>query len=88
MAHIDAGMLGDPEAVALARTLRQAQSIEQLLMDVGVDYVVQVEEYGRSFLFGTTRHGAVFYVSARQAASCRTRLIEVGLGKVVLDADA
>lgn len=87
MAHIDAEMLTKPEAVALARTLRQARTIEQLLTDAGVDYAVEVEEYGRSFLFGTPRHGAVFYVSSTQAAYCRTRLVDARLGKAVIDAD-
>lgn len=88
MAHIDAGIITDPEAVALARTLRQAQSIEALLTEAGVDYVVQVEEYGRSFLFGTVRHGAVFYVWAAQAAYCRRRLIDARLGKTIIESEA
>lgn len=85
MAHVEADALHDPEPIALGRTLRQARGIEQVLTDAGVDYVVQVEAYGRSFLFGTVRHGAVFYVSTAQAAEGRRRLSEARLGKTVLE---
>src|SRR5690606_29485979 len=56
MALVDPEALRDPTSVALAATLRLAQRIEALLTEAGVDYVVQVEMYGRSFLFGTPRH--------------------------------
>lgn len=85
MALVDPEALRDPTSVALAATLRLAQRIEALLTEAGVDYVVQVEMYGRSFLFGTPRHGAVFYVAASQAAFCRERLCRAGLAKTVIE---
>jgi hypothetical protein len=87
MAPVDPEALRDPESIALARTLRVARTVEDLLSQAGVDYVVQVEAYARSFLFGTPRHGAVFYVTASQASYCRTRLSDAGLGNAVIDDD-
>lgn len=75
----------DLERIFIARTLRQAKKAEALLAEVGVDYVVQVEPYGRSFLFGSIRHGAVFYVARQQAARCREQLIRVGFAKGVIE---
>ena len=49
------------------------------------DYVVQVEELGRTTLFGTMRHGAGFYVPAGQAWECRTLLAGVGLSHGIVD---
>jgi hypothetical protein len=79
--------LHDRERIFVARTLRQAKKVEALLTQAGVDYDVQVEPFGRSFLFRTIRHGAVFYVSAAQAAHCRERLAEAGFGKGVVESD-
>jgi len=85
MAPVDPEALPNPESIALARTLREAKTVEDLLREAGVDYVVQVEAYARSSLFGTPRHGAVFYVTASQASYCRARLSDAGLGKAVVD---
>ncbi|HUE89818.1 MAG TPA: hypothetical protein VMO26_27385 [Vicinamibacterales bacterium] len=85
MAPVDPEALRDPESIALARTLRDAKTVEDLLTQAGVDYVVQVETYAHSFLFGTPRHGAVFYVTASQASYCRARMSDAGLGKAVID---
>jgi hypothetical protein len=85
MTHVDAEALRDPERVFVAKTLRQARQVEELLTQAGVDYVVQVEAYGRSFLFGTLKHGAAFYVTTTQALYCRERLVAAGFGKGVVD---
>jgi hypothetical protein len=87
VAHVEPEDLRDPERIFIARTLRQARQVEELLTQAGVDYVVQVEPYGRSFLFGTIRHGAAFYLAAAQAAYCRERLIVAGFGKGVVEGD-
>jgi hypothetical protein len=85
MGHVEPEALVEPEQVFLARTLGQARRVEDLLTLAGVDYVVQVEAYARSFLFGTVRHGAAFYVRATQAAYCREHLMAAGLGKGVVE---
>jgi hypothetical protein len=87
VAHVEPEELRDQERIFIARTLRQAQRVEALLTEAGVDYAVQVEPYGRSFLFGTIRHGAAFYVAAAQAAHCRERLIAAGYGKGVVEGE-
>ena len=62
MARIEPDQLQDPELIFLAATLRTARKVEALLDSHGVDYVVQVEELGRTTLFRTMRHAAGFYV--------------------------
>jgi hypothetical protein len=85
MARIDPDELSEPERIFIAATLRLALRAEELLTINGVDYAVQVEEYARSFLFGTPRSAAVFYVATGQAAYCRAQLTSAGLGKGVID---
>jgi hypothetical protein len=85
MGRIEPDELTEPERVFVAWSLRIAQRTEELLTGNGVNYVVQVEQMGRSFLFGSARHAAVFYVASGQAAYCRTQLTMAGLGKGVVD---
>jgi hypothetical protein len=88
VAHVEPEDLQDLERIFIARTLRQAQKAEALLTEAGLDYVVQVEAYARSFLFGTIRYGAAFYVAAGQTAHGRERLIGGGLGKGVIEIES
>ena len=83
--RIHAEDLRDPELVYTASSLREARSVEAVLTSRGVEYAVQVEELGRTTLFGSIRHGAAFYVSAGQAAYCRTVLTEGGLTRGAVD---
>lgn len=85
MARIEPDDLAQPERVFIAATLRLALQAEELLTTRGVDYAVEVEEYTRSFLFGTPRNAAVFYVASGQAAYCRVELQSAGLGRGVLE---
>jgi hypothetical protein len=88
VAHVDADDLPDRERVFIARTLRQAKRVEALLTESGVHYAVAVEPYGRSFLFGTIRHGAAFYVAGAQARHCRELLIGTGFEKGVIERES
>lgn len=72
------------ERIFLARSLREAQAVEAVLADGGVDYDVKVEAYTRSFLFGTLRQGAAFYVPRGEAEAWRTRLRDQGFAKGVV----
>ena len=65
-------------AVFIAQTLDEARRGEELLTHRGVDYVVQVELFGRT-LFGSPRYGAMFYVTVSQAEYCRLALVAAGL---------
>ena len=69
--------------VYVAATLREARDAEEVLTAVGVDYVVDVEEIGTT-LFGSSRHGALFYVATAQAAYSGAKLVTAGLGLGVL----
>jgi hypothetical protein len=85
MARIELDDVSDPEQVFIGGTLRMARRAEEWLRSAGVDYAVRVEPYGRSFLFGTARMGAVFYVASADAERCRQQLDAAGLGKGVIE---
>ena len=70
--------------VYIAGTLAEAKGVEDLLTGNGVDYIVQVEPYRSSILFGP-RHGAAFYVTEVQATFCREHLIASGYERGVLE---
>jgi hypothetical protein len=77
--------LQDPEKIYLAGSLREARGVEAVLTGHGVEYAVEVEELGRTTLFGSIRHGAGFYVAAAQAASCRSLLAHAGYTHGLVD---
>jgi len=85
MARIEPDQMQDPEPIFLASTLRTARKVEALLDSHCVDYVVQVEELGRTALFGTMRHAAGFYVPAGQASLCRALLSGAGLSHGIVE---
>jgi hypothetical protein len=85
--HVEPEDLEDPERIFISRTLRQARKVEALLTQAGVHYVVQVEPYSRSILFGTVRYGAAFYVAATQAVHCREQLVAAGFANGVVASD-
>ena len=87
MARIEPDALQDPIDIYLASSLREARDVENLLTSRGVNYVVQVEPLGRSTLFGSTRHGAAFFVSAGQASYCRELLAGSGFSRGLSDED-
>jgi hypothetical protein len=85
MPRLELEDLPDAEQIFIAGSLRLARRAEEWLTTAGVDYAVTVEAYGRSFLFGTERMGAVFYVASTQAAYCRQQLTAAGLGSGVVN---
>jgi hypothetical protein len=85
MGRIESEELRDPERIFVARSLRLARRVEEWLTTAGVDYVVQVEPFGRSLLFQTVRNGAAFYVAAGQAEYCRRQLSATGLAAGVVE---
>ncbi len=84
MSRIDHEDLADPERVLAAASLRLAKSVETRLTELGVPYAVEVEPIGRTLLFRSVRMGAVFYVSAAQAAFCREQLAAAGFGNAII----
>ena len=85
MGRIEPDDLGDPERIFIAASVRVARRVEEWLTTAGVNYVVQVEPFGRSAVFNTVRNGAAFYVTAGQAAYCREQLTATGLGGGVVE---
>ena len=88
VAWIESEILADRNllAVFIAQTLREAQRVEELLSERGVDYAVQVELLGYTLL-GSARYGAMFYVTASQAQYCRSALGAAGLDLGVIEED-
>ena len=85
MPRIEPEDLRDPEHIYLASSVRAARKVEALLDSHGVSYVVQVEELGRTTLFGTMRQAAGFYVAEGQAEYCRSLIAESGMGHGIVD---
>lgn len=85
MGRVEPDALGhhELERVYIAGTLAEAKQVEALLTGHGVDYIVQVEEYRSSILFGP-RNGAAFYVTDAQATFCREQLTTSGFSRGVL----
>jgi len=84
MARLDReAFAAEPACVYIADKLRMARAVEALLTSLGVDYAVDVREIGTT-LFGSTRHGVMFYVAEGQAAYAGAKLEEAGLGEGVI----
>ncbi len=86
MARVEREALKDQKLsrVFLATSMAEARQAESLLAGRGLNYVVEVEAWGTS-LFGSVRHGAMFYVDAGQADYCRRQLTDAGLEIGVVD---
>lgn len=86
MARVEPEVLADRDLVEvfIAPTLREARRAEEVLTHRGVDYAVQVEVFGRT-LFGSTRYGAMFYVTVGQAEYCRSALVVAGMERGIVE---
>ena len=51
-----------PVLVYIAKRLKDALRLEQLLEDAGIDFGVEADEYRAGVIFRTVRAGAFFYV--------------------------
>ena len=52
----------DPQLVYIARRLRDATRLEEILTEAGIDFAVEPDEYQGGVIFRRTRIGAFFYV--------------------------
>ena len=88
MARVDAEALEhqETERIFVAARLSEAQQVEDVLTQAGVDYTVSVEPFVAG-IFSTfrPRNGAVFSVSVTQADYCRATLLDAGLARGVID---
>ncbi len=71
---------GEQELILLyiAKRLREAKALEELLTGVGIDYLVEADLYMGGFLFRRALHGAFFYVPSADDARARELLAAHG----------
>lgn len=55
----------------IAKRLREAKAVEELLTEAGIDYLVEADLYMGGFLFRRALHGAFFYVTPADDARAR-----------------
>jgi hypothetical protein len=68
----------DISRIFIAASIKEADSAEDILTQIGIDYAISLEPYTRMF-FGTERKGIAFYVLSGQALYCRTLFQTKGL---------
>ncbi len=76
----DEAFFGDQELILLyiAKRLREAKAVEQLLTERSIDYLVEADLYMGGFLFRRALHGAFFYVTSDNDARARQLLAAHG----------
>ena len=74
------------ELVFIARRTREAERVEALLNDEGIDYALAFEPFLHGGIFGvTTLTGVGFYVASDQARDCRELLERRGFAVGVVE---
>jgi len=72
MRRLDDDFAGSELAlVYVAKRLKEAKRLEDLLTSAGLDYLVETDTYRGGFLFVTERVGAFFYVHPEVEEPCR-----------------
>ena len=56
----------------VAKKLKEALSLEKLLTDAGVDYLVEPDKYSGGVIFRSERVGAFFYVAPENDGAARS----------------
>lgn len=64
------------ELVYIAKRLRDALRLEEVLTKAGVDYLVETDTYRGGIIFASERVGAFFYVSPESAEPIRNIMRE------------
>ena len=89
MARIDPDEMRGREVrlLAVARKLRTAKKIEEILSTYGVDYCIELAEYTSitSVIFGSTRTGVFFYVLPETLDLSRELLKQNRMGSHISD---
>lgn len=62
--------------VYIAKRLKDAKRLEEILTTAGLDYLVETDTYRGGFLFVSERVGAFFYVDEADASAARRLLLE------------
>jgi len=66
----------DLALVYIAKRLKEAKRLEQVLTDAGFDYLVETDTYRGGFIFVSERIGAFFYVHPDHEEACRNVMKE------------
>ena len=61
----------EPSLIYIARKLKEALALEDVLTKAGVDYGVEADSYRGGFVFQSERVGAFFYVLEEAAEAAR-----------------
>jgi hypothetical protein len=78
---------GDQELalIYIAKKLTEALRLEQLLTDVGLDYLVEPDKYSGGIIFQSERVGAFFYVAPDNEGSAKDTLAKNGFKPYAVD---
>ena len=68
----------EPSLLYIAKKLRDAKAVEELLTSAGIDYGVETDEYEGGVVFRRTRTGAFFYVREEAREQAAAVLVEKG----------
>lgn len=63
----------------VAKRLKEALHLEQLLTDAGLDYLVETDTYRGGVIFPSARVGAFFYIQPPDAEAARQLLERSGI---------
>ena len=64
----------DLELVFIAKKLREAKALEEVLSQGGFDFLIETDTYSGGIIFRTQRVGAFFYVQPEDMESARVYL--------------
>jgi hypothetical protein len=91
MARVEPGALSEKgvELVFIAGSVPEAERVEALLGENGIDFAVELQQFIRPGLFSSFDEltGAGFSVISGQAAFCRSLLRERGLTQGIVSPD-
>ena len=69
----------DLDLIYIAKCLKEAQHLEELLTQAGVEYLVEPDQYSGGIIFRTQRVGAFFYVAPESIGAARQVMAAAGL---------
>jgi hypothetical protein len=73
------------ELIYIAKKLKEALALEDLLTESGVDYAVEPDKYSGGVIFRTERIGAFFYVLPDAAERARELMQKSGMSRESLE---
>ncbi len=72
----------DVELIYIAAKVDEAERVEAIFNEQGIDYTIEVDQYRSGVIFASVRAGAFFYVPVDFAVRSRQALVQNGF-KVV-----